>query len=364
MKKVKNWEWSKMLIFAFIALWLLSSSINLMALGSKSDEVTKNSQSSDKKIKIGFKLSGGYGYLLNGAGDLDKSRKGIENALSYLSEQDGYSTSFDWERTPYLPNFTAEFLIRLTPNFGISIGSGFFKVTNKGKYSLSYNTSGSYWEDTTYTDNETGDITRSYKVTAVPLDVDLYFFLPLGKSRKLSFFSHAGVGYYFGKLTHNANNRGNYQYESFYYGVSDYKSQSDYSSTTTETVKCNSFGFHGGLGVEMKASSWVSLGVEFFGRYVNFKNWEGHSMYSWDETYKYWSQWSGWREYTWNNKESEYGSLWTYDIHNEDGNRNFTFMSLLEEEPDGSYIKNARKASVNLNSYGLSFSIQFHFDLF
>jgi hypothetical protein len=150
--------------------------------------------------------------------------------------------------------------------------------------------------------------------------VDFYIFLPLGKSRRFSFFGHAGVGYY--------------------------------------------FGFHGGLGMEMKLLSFVSLSVEFFGRYVNFKNWEGHGSYSWDEAYQYWYQWSGWQEHTYSDIETEYGSLWTYDIHDEDGNRDFTVMNLLEEEPDGSYIRNARKASVNLNSYGLSLSVQFHFDLF
>jgi len=353
------------LVSLFLVFSLVVLSGNLVAKEQKYGVAKKSAESSGKKIKISFKLSGGLGYLLNGAGDLNKARQGTEDALSYIeAEYNYYSTTFDWKRLSIHPDLRAGLIINFTPNIGIGISSGFITAPNEGKYSLNYNNSGSYWWGETYTNDEKVNVTRDYRLTAIPLNFDLYFFLPIGKSGKFNFFGHAGVGYYLGKLSHDFVSKGTGNYESFYDGSLSYQSESDYNSTTTESTKCNSMGFHGGLGLEMKMSSILSLGVELFGRYVDFKNWEGDASYFYDSKYRYWYSWSGWNESTYSNEDDEHGSLWTYDMHDDDSNRDYTFMGLKEEKPNGTYIKNARKASINLNTFGLSFSIRFHFDLF
>lgn len=364
MKKEKNWAMGGISILALITIWLFGLTSSSLAFGESYSQTERRNQSSRKKIEVRFKLSAGYGSLLNGAGDLDKSRKGIENSLSYIGEQEGYSTYFAWDKTSYLPNFSAEIIVMLTQNFGISLGSGFLRVPNKGKYSFSSSLSGSWSEDITYHDFETVDVTRAYKITAVPLNLDLYLLFPLSKSKKFNFFGHAGVGYYFGKLIHELKTIGSSQHKDFYNEHIEYKRKSNYSGTVTDTARCNSIGFQGGLGLEIKMSSFMSLGAEFFGRYVDFNNWKGDSLSTWQETNKYWSSYTGWNQYSYDDRDSEYGHIWTYDLLDEKTHRSFTFMSLLEKRPEGNYIKNARKASINLNSYGFSFSIQFHFGLF
>ncbi|MBC8358764.1 MAG: hypothetical protein ISS41_07265 [Candidatus Aminicenantes bacterium] len=352
----------KKFIVLIIVLSLVIFSGNSMAEEQKYGEDERNPESLRKKIKISFKITGGLGYLLNGAGDLNRAREGLEAILSDWGKQDNYSSTFDWKRLSMLSDWKADLIINITPKIGIGIGSGFITASNKGKYSLSSSYSWS-WEDWTDTGEDKSNVDEDYKITAIPLNLDVYFFQPMGKSNKYNFFGYAGFGYYFGKLTHVEKVDGSYNYDSFISGSLNYQGESEYSTTRNEEMKNNSFGFHGGLGLEMKMSSVISFGVELFGRYVNFKNWEGDASTSWESKYKYWSSWSGWEEGTNSSKEEDvYGQLWTFDIHNEISNKYHTYMMFMETKPsDGTFYKNTKKASINLNTFGLSFSIKFHF---
>ena len=77
------------------------------------------SESSRKKMKISFKISGGYGYLLDGAGDLNRVRQGTEDAVKYLGRQDSYSTSFNWKKSSMQPNFKADIILNFSRHFSL-----------------------------------------------------------------------------------------------------------------------------------------------------------------------------------------------------------------------------------------------------
>jgi len=57
------------LVSLFLVFSLVVLSGNLVAKEQKYGVAKKSAESSGKKIKISFKLSGGLGYLLNGARD-------------------------------------------------------------------------------------------------------------------------------------------------------------------------------------------------------------------------------------------------------------------------------------------------------
>jgi len=56
--------------------------------------------------------------------------------------------------------------------------------------------------------------------------------------------------------------------------------------------------------------------------------------------------------------------MWTYKIY--DGYHDFTdtYMVILPEKPQDSDFEQVRKSALNLNAFGIVFSVKFHFDLF
>lgn len=350
---------SKYFMTLVIVLSLVVFSKNAMGSERKYGNVEKNPESSGKKIRISLKFSGNYGYLFNGAGDLNKNREGLEAAMSDMGKSELYSSTFDWKRLSMLPDWKVDLIINITPKIGIGIGSGFITASNKGKYSLSRSYSLS-WEDWTDTGEGKLNVDEDYKITAIPLNLDVYFFQPIGKSDKFTFFGHAGFGYYFGKLTHVRKEDGSDKDEEFFDNELMHKVESDYNNTRNEEMKCNSLGFHGGLGLEMKISSVISLGAALFGTYVNFKDWEGDASSSWKSTGKYGDPSGGWHEWSRSGEdEDEYGQLWSHYYRSEDQNKDYVTMMFEKEKP--TRFKNVRKSSINLNRVGLSFSVKFYF---
>jgi len=193
----------------------------------------------------------------------------------------------------------------------------------------------------------------------MPITFDLYFFQPLKSSGTISLFAHAGVGYYFGKLEKSVVRHDESKIE---YSVSIYTGESD--SNITEEAKDQAWGFHGGLGLELKISRAISLCSEVFARYVEFDDWAGDAHYSYRYSSKAGDEYGWWEEHNSEETGNWKGSLWTYKIY--DGYNNFTdtYMFTFPEKPQDSDFKEVRKTSLNLNSFGIVFSVKFQFDLF
>jgi len=115
---------------------------------------------------------------------------------------------------------------------------------------------------------------RRYSVSAIPITTDAYFFLPLGKSARVSVFGHMGAGYYFGKLRHAMSAHEVYKHKDFQNNVLDYRSEGTIESKHTEKPHARSWGYHEGLGLDLRVTSFISLGAEIFGRHVALKNWK------------------------------------------------------------------------------------------
>ena len=352
------------LVLLFLICSLMAFSGNLMSIERKYGEGERKLESSRRKIKISFKLSGGLGYLLNGAGDLNRVRKSYEAYLKGLEEESLYSYSFDWKKLSIFPNWKVDLIINISPNIGIGFGSGVIVASNEGELSLDYNNVLGDFLVGTNKINHNENVNQDYKITAIPINFDFYYFKSIGKSGKYTFFGYTGVGYYLGRLIHDYEYKELINIESFSESQPIFKWQLETNSRSNSKIRCNSLGLNGGLGLEMRISSIVSLGVELFGRYVNFNNWEGDRSVSLKLKERVWFPKWGWNEETSNEESAEHGFLWTFDVHNEDFNKDYTTMLLWEEKPSESFIRNTRKASLNLNTLGIIFSIKFYLDLF
>jgi len=309
------------------------------------------------KVGISFKLSGGMGYSLNGAGDLETVRGGTQDILESIEDLTGYSSIFDWKRLSFIPDFKADIIINFMPNFGIGFGSGLITATSKVRYSIKYEESGNpWWGSWSYETNESSS--GDYKITVIPLNFDLYFFLPMGSPGKLNFFGYAGIGYYLGKLTLEGTMKYEEDYEEDDYWYGHYYYDYDETITHTEETKCNTLGFRGGFGLEVKMTPNISFCTELFGRFVNFNNWDGSYTDEWEYTDK-----SSWYQYSGKGSEGEEGFLWYSEIDTGlDGD--LPVIGTSEDKPSGYGVTGVRKAAINLNTFGLLFSIKFRFDIF
>jgi opacity protein-like surface antigen len=318
---------------------------------------------SSRGMSISLKLSGGMGILFNGAGDLEKFRSGRKTMIDDYSGLPGYSPSFGWKKLSLLPDLNAEIIFNITPNFGVGFGSGIINATSKGNYSIQ----GSFTENPwwgTFTETETDLYTHSYKIQAIPINLTAYYFMPFGNSRKFNVYAYAGVGYYFGKLTHSYTENYEYQYtdDSWYY----YNEQEIYQLTSTarEEMKRNTVGFRGGLGLEMKMTSSLSVGLEVFGRYVNFKNWAGDYSDSYTSRDRLWQELLGWYyDQPESGSSSEHGSLYIYDLKESILEKSYPTMWIWQNSPEATTISNVRKAAINLNAFGALISVRYRFDL-
>lgn len=310
------------------------------------------------KFGLGLKFSGGLSYLLDGAGDLEVLRQGREDYYEAWGAEETYQTSFDWGRMTFIPDLNVDLIVNLGKYLGIGFGTGFIKASSKGDYSADYDyphPEGNYLYDIDY------DYARNYRLTAIPIRSNLYFFLPL---KNFSFFGYGGVGVYLGKLTNSYSSMEDYYYESPM-GSPTYKHEEEYEWNADEESRSTATGFQGGLGFELKIPPVIILGMEFYGRLLNFNDWEGSRSWSWTEHDRYWSAYSGWYRDETDGDSGEYqGYLWVYNDYDSYMDMSYTNMWIRDNEPSGDDYSNANHAAINLNAAGVLFFIRIHFDIF
>jgi hypothetical protein len=317
-------------------------------------------------VEVSFRLSGSLGYLQDGAGDIDKARQGMEAAINTLYQDDRYSTTFSWERPSKTNDFRAEIVFKLSRNFGISIGSGYILAKNSGNYSFAFDFANEYEEDYYEKIDQNANYFQSYNVSSIPVTLDAYLFLPIGKRETFKIFAHAGAGYYFGRLKHTIDFDGTFIYERFVSGNLDVQEDISTKALLTEKANSNSWGFHGGLGLDVKLTRLLSIGAEVSGRHVNFRDWEGSQVIKTEYKEAYWFEWYGEGTSEDTDTDSAYGKTWTYetDLGMGNGNQSYAVMGISDEKPESKYFKNVRLSAINLNSYGFTVSVKLSFDLF
>ncbi len=133
----------------------------------------------------------------------------------------------------------------------------------------------------------------------------------------------------------------------------------------TEEAKDETWGFHGGLGLELKISRAISLCSEVFARYVEFDDWSGDLEYSYRTSSKAGDDIGGWQEENFQESASWKGSMWTYKVYSgSDYDVTTTNMFIFPDKPQDSDFKEVRKTALNLDAFGIVLSVKFQFDLF
>ena len=323
----------------------------------------------EKKL-ISLCLSGGMNNI-NG-GDLNGAIRDYKQLITDYN--DYYSTDHraDWKELSWILNFKGEFLYNLSPHFSIGLGFEYLTKKNKGAITLSEENSdtiyeGGYYYTYSLIDNYSEE--PSYTLGAIPITLNIYYFMTLHK--KVEAFFVGGIGYYFGTLTYDNPYQSDTDYKEDYFSTADdtylFTRVQDDSYEGTGTYKkatCNTIGFHGGIGVDIKLFSNISLVAEGIYRYVKFKDWNGiwSDNYTWDERWG-WSD-VGYSEDSGSVSESWNGKIWHYDEYeNSDIGKWYQKMSLPERDPrplEGE-IKNVRQAEINLNGFSLRIGIKFSF---
>ena len=312
-----------------------------------------------------IKFSGGAGYALNGGGDLEQARLGRVNYYTDLGGEDYYTAILNWKKMSFIPSFGIDLIFYLNPNIGVGLGSGYIMASSKGDYGYTYKETGSPWWGSYIWDGKFSNV-RDYKINAIPIVFNLYYKMPMGQ---MNFYAYAGVGYYIGKLTqdYTSDESLNYQDSSPLSYILDEKYEYTYKGNGTEEAKKNAFGFNGGFGLEYNLGSNIALGLEVFGRFVNFSSLDGSYSEEWTERERDWLEGYGWYyDKTTTGDDKGSGKLWYYESYDSDFGKQYGQMYVWEKKPSESsvWVAKEKEAAINLNAFGIILSFRIFFDLF
>jgi len=317
-------------------------------------------------LPIKFRVAVGPGFM-NGGGDLEELRNRKEYIMDQYGMLDTADSDFSWKKTRVNSNFEAGVIVNIkqpsSPAVSIGLSTGIINASAKDiAYSeSSYTEQPEWWGIRKVADNM--DTTGEYQIRAIPILLDFRLSWPQKISvfgQKISPSVYAGIGYYFGKMIHDQTQIYHYNLRAesgrFYDQETDFSRDRDIN----EEMKAGSLGFRGGLGFEVEVSSLISIGVEIFGRIVNFTNWEGDRTDSWNSTERYYHEINGWAQDVFDSgRTTENGFLWKYNGVNDILNEQFMEMRISENKPDSSTFFDINKAAINLNTCGFQIAINF-----
>jgi len=206
----------------------------------------------------GFAFSDGFSFKLTGCaqhiigGGYNRIVQG-KNEL--YRETPGTSVSSELENLSLGWSFGEELIYNFTDRLGVGLGIGYFAASNTSRLAMIYGVS------SPYPLNIANRFSPS--VSAIPVTLDLHYFLPIGDGWKLHFSTGLGLYYtIFDLETH--------------YTVG-YSSSADLTEElygfTPHGV--TAFGLQGSLGIEIGLGSGISLCFDVLGRMVKAAGFEG-----------------------------------------------------------------------------------------
>jgi hypothetical protein len=313
-----------------------------------------------KASGMGFslKVSGGMGFFIGGGGDLENLRLAKINYYRDLKQDPRYTKAWtNWKKLSQAPNYEVDLLFHLNKNIAIGVGAGYLSVNSKGDFGYNWVEEGTSWFGP-YTIEDNISYRREYKITATSIRLGLYLFFPSGA---FNVYAYAGGGYYYGKLTHKFGWDDTYLVSTYSYV--DEKDEITELDDVSEEAKKNAFGFHGGLGLEVKLMSHAALGVEVFGRFVDFGGWRGSFKETFTQRERRWDESEGWySDETTQESFNESGPLWYYEEYSMDLNKYYGQMFVWQTKPEGLDFQNVREAKINLNAWGVAVSLRIFFN--
>jgi opacity protein-like surface antigen len=265
-------------------------------------------------VKTGFKpgfslrLYGGLNYLKGG--DLNTGLKGFcDSAIDEYSTI-GYSHSGEYQDMHWGAAAGGELVFQFSPNFGLGVGVGYSQAAKSSAITL--------------TRNQTDTYIFKPRASAVPIRVEAIFFLPLSDVFRISL--SAGPEYYLASV--RADIRREYPA-----AWSEWNQEADGQAV----------GFQGGIGLEIRLSSRISLLIEGKGRYAKIKEFKGTNIFSTDSGYQ----------------EKQEGTLY-YWIDNYTF-KPFPYIFVESSFPSDPWQQDARKAEVDFSGGSIQGGIVFRF---
>ena len=257
-------------------------------------------KAASKKINFAVKLSAGMNYLA--LGDINAHLKGFSDFFKDQARLEDKTAEGEFKKIHLELDFEGDVIVYLTPQFGISLGSGYI-YGKKGK-------------DVNKIISVGKTFSVEVKVSAIPVRLGAYYSLPI--SSKAQFFLNGGVGYYFAKWSE------------------DWPELS-----LSKEANASGIGFYGGLGFEFNLASNIAFVIEAKGRYAKIGGFEGTSKDTFFQYTKegklYYFEWFPWT-YKW-----------------------YPMIDISKEEPSGDRIRNIREAKVDFSGFTLRAGIKINF---
>ncbi len=289
--------------FILIALLLLAASVQADDLGQG----------------FSFKVGGGIGQVRSA--DLNAYGEGYEShfddmAASWLSSKQGEFNSLN----TIGGEIGIDVLFNLNENF--AIGFGFGNFPRKPQSNLSVQEEGVISFEAIF----------DPRISSSSLTLNLYYFYPF--TPNLRVYVNSGTGLYLSKMALNTNS----EYDEI--GVLNY----------SETVELGThdltYGFQGGIGVEMTVGGYMGVFIEASGRYAKPKSYRGKL------------------KYTFLSSEGAIvarttsGELWYFEKYSTTLANWYSQIQVSEEAPTGTDIRNARAFTSDLSGFSIKIGIR------
>ncbi len=295
---------------------------------------------------------------------------GMMNSYAELSDivrgevPPGLDFASSWPAVGSVLEYGAEIRFNITPRLAAGVGFGLISKTVEGYYTISassyftyegiYNGEPAVFE--VKADDLTG-LTIRTRMTVIPWTLQAYYFVPLGRMGQA--FVKGGVSFYAGKLKHGEFSREMESESADIYSALDgtfirtdvngEESILEYSHDSASRT----LAFRGGIGLDLKLLSEVSLVIEADYNTARLKDWKGQGGANLVNSVTE----SGTTEKTTTPLDSFEGNLWYVGVDSGEGN--LETIDMFEFEPVG--LDPQRPVVIRLDGISLKAGLRIRF---
>jgi len=239
-----------------------------------------------------------------GDGDLNAGLEGIADEWATVDDIFGYNFQGEYLGIHGAAEAGVHLILPVLKNIGIGLGIGYLRASQQS----------SIQESSTFFPRA-DKYTFSPKASAVPLEVDLYYILPLNKALTLSL--HAGAAYYLASVEANYRIDGN----------------DGGFVAWAMTADGKGFGFHGGIELDLQITNSLSIFTEVFYRRAEIGPLIGTRLLT--SNYGY--------------QEQRMGTLYYYETQEFFSKKYFPAIDIADEAPSSQAFKNTREVKIDFS---------------
>jgi len=248
---------------------------------------------------VSIKVTGGMTYFLG-----NDYNKGIQGIYDYCN--DNFNDVAGKNKPLHMGmGLGAEIVVSLDPHFGLGLGAGFFRASRQNEIGLE-------WLNIS--------IKQAYKpsLRVIPLILNLHYYVPLRRALRLDVF--AGAGYYMTHFDHDSTLKTDFF---------SYEQSQEFRS------KAKTFGFQGGMGLELHLSSHFAFVVQAEGRYARITSLKGDLAE--DESWFL------------GKRHNEERDAYLWYLERNDSGHIYSLVSFAKNQPSSAEVTNVRKGELNLS---------------